>query len=171
MNTNTTHSHVRAGIFESPEEVENLLPKLRAAGFGADQISVFTSNTEFQERFKPYLDENFQLPEDQNRMQKAGEVGLGLGGAAALVTLATTAGTSIFAIGAFSGIAVLGTFVALMLSRGVKEEAADFYEQEIQAGQILVTVESHGEDASQLLTRADEIFSQHGAKTFDLEED
>jgi len=164
-----SQKHVRAGIFESPDKVEEVLPKLRAAGFGVDQISIFTSDPELQERFRPYLDESVEESENDSKMSTVGKASLGLGGAAAIATMVTSAGTSIFVIGAFSGIAVLGTFVALMLSRGVKKETADFYEQEIQAGRILVVVGADDNDSDDQLARAEETLLQHGASSFELQ--
>jgi len=169
MNDNSQTQSIAAGVFEDSDRVSKLIPKLRALGIKAEEISIFSTNEQDQERFAPYLDESLQTEED-SRLSTAGKAGLGLGGATALATLATSAGTSIFVIGAFSGFAILGTFIALMMSRGVEKEAADFFEQELQAGRILVAVEVSGDDAEQRLQQAEETISNAGGRSFELPE-
>jgi hypothetical protein len=55
-----------------------------------------------------------------------------------------------------------------MLTRGVEKEAADFYDQELRRGQILVVVERHGSGPS--LDDADRAMREAGAVPFSLRE-
>ena len=74
----------------------------------------------------------------------------------------------IVAAGAIVGTGVTGSFIGAMLTRGVEKEAADFYDQELRRGQILVVVEDktdhpHFDDADRVLREA-------GAVPFSLRE-
>jgi len=91
----------------------------------------------------------------------AGATALGLGGAALLTGLLTSAGTAVFVIGAFAGIAAIGTFVSLMLTRGAEKELADYYDQAVVQGKILVAVETDDPARQELV---DEIFERHGVR-------
>jgi hypothetical protein len=55
-----------------------------------------------------------------------------------------------------------------MLTRGVEKEAADFYDQQLRRGQILVVVEQH--KVSPSLDDADRAMREAGAVPFTLRE-
>ena len=63
-----------------------------------------------------------------------------------------------------------GGLVGAMMSRGFDKEVANFYDQALQRGQILVSVEEEGPDAQQRLALAEEIFAGAGAETLSLPE-
>jgi hypothetical protein len=72
-------------------------------------------------------------------------------------------------IAAWAG-GVLGGFVGAMMTRGVEKEAANFYEQALRKGEILVVAEAHGERATQSLAKAEEALAKAGAKPLPLPE-
>jgi len=57
-----------------------------------------------------------------------------------------------------------GSFLGAMTSRGVDDEAADFYEQAVEKGKLLVVAEDHSEEANAKLRIAEEILSESGKK-------
>ena len=166
-----TDAPIRAGIFGDPDHVEEALNLLRDNGFSSEEISVVTTVATHQKRFATYLEPSRSNGNaESKRLTRVGAASLGLGGAAALTTLITTGGASVFVIGAFSGVALLGTFVALMMTRGLEKETADFFDQELDKGNILVAVEVHEGEIEQRLHRAEEILQQSGSQPISLEE-
>lgn len=162
---------IKAGIFSDPDHVEDALKELNENGFSSAETTVVTTVDEHQERFSSFLGQSHAGSDVENKtLARAGAAGLGLGGAAALTTLITTGGASVFVIGAFSGIALVGTFVALMMTRGIEKETADFFDQELDKGNILVAVEVRGDDAAQRLQLAEEILQDAGSKPISLPE-
>ncbi len=93
-----------------------------------------------------------------------------LGGLTAVAGFATTGGIGLLAAGgvaAWSG-AVAGGLIGAMLTRGVERELADFYDQEVTRGKILVAVEEARNHVSPPLDVTDEIFQHAGAVPMQL---
>ena len=65
---------------------------------------------------------------------------------------------------------LVGSFLGAMATRGVEKEAANFYDQAIQSGKLLVVVEDHGEGAADRLLEAERLFAQAGAEPLPLRE-
>ncbi|MDQ3331067.1 MAG: hypothetical protein M3552_10495, partial [Planctomycetota bacterium] len=95
-----------------------------------------------------------------------GAIGLSLGGLAALTGIVATGGVGLAAAGAMLGAGVTGSFIGAMLTRGVEKEAADFYDQQLRRGQILIVVEQHGDRPA--LDDADRAMRDAGAIPFSL---
>jgi hypothetical protein len=91
---------------------------------------------------------------------------MSLGGLFALTGLVATGGVGLAVAGAMLGAGVTGSFIGAMLTRGVEKEAADFYDQQLRRGQILVVVDRHGVSPS--LDDADRIMREAGAVPFSL---
>ena len=66
--------------------------------------------------------------------------------------------------------AVWGGFIGAMMTRGIEKEAANYYDQEVQAGKLLVTVEQCQPDAHPSLDDAERILAQAGAQPVPLTE-
>jgi len=100
-----------------------------------------------------------------------GAIGSALGGLA-FVGLATVSGLGIVAAGALLpaviGGGTAGSFVGAMTSRGVEPEAADFYDQSLERGRLLVVVEEHGDASTEDLAVAEKIFAENGATPIPL---
>ena len=90
----------------------------------------------------------------------AGAMGLAIGG----VPLVVAGG-----IGLMAG-AVWGGFIGAMTTRGIEKEAANFYDQAVQDGKLLVTVEDTGARGTAHLTEAEAILSAAGAEPLPLAE-
>jgi hypothetical protein len=74
-----------------------------------------------------------------------------------------------FGAGMMTG-GLLGGFLGAMLTRGVEKEVANFYDQEVTDGNLLVAVECHRPDAEVLLAGAEHILSEAGAEPLPLPE-
>jgi hypothetical protein len=163
---------LRAGVFATVAEADRAVDELLAAGFGKDQITVVCSTKAVQQHFKPF---EHQDPAGQHTPAYAmtgGAIGATLGGLAAVAGAVTVGGAALLVAG---GLAlwtggVVGSLVGAMMSRGVEKELANFYDQEVTRGNILVAVEVKDPTQQALLARADEIFAGHGTNPLPLRE-
>ena len=62
------------------------------------------------------------------------------------------------------GPAVAGGLIGAMMSRGVEGELANYYNQAVSLGKILVAVTEHGEQMSPRLQRAAQALAEAGAE-------
>ena len=65
---------------------------------------------------------------------------------------------------------VAGGLVGAMMTRGVEKELANFYQQSVVEGQILVAAEDHGPNRQQSLAEAAKILAEAGAKPLAMRE-
>lgn len=148
------------GVFDQIEAAAHAVKELGRAGFRADQISVLCSDDAKSKYFAEFEHEQPAGAQTDQALTLAGLGGLGLGGALLASSLLTSTGVGIVVAGGLACVALSGTFVALMVTRGSEKELADFYDQALIQGQILVGVET---DDELLAERADAIFQQAGA--------
>lgn len=151
---------IRLTVCDTIEEARRLVQDLQQHGFTADEISVVCSQEVCERQFAEFIHERPAGSQVGTALSKAGASALGLGAAAVLAGLVTSAGTAIVAIGAFAGLAIAGTFVSLMMTRGAEKELADYYDQAITHGKIIVAVET---DDIKRQTRADAILDREGS--------
>jgi len=157
--TEQRHRPIHMAIYDDVPTAAAVVVELHGAGFTQEEISVLCSDEHRERLFQDYVHEQPAGSHSEEALNGAGIAAVGLGSAAVLTGLLTSAGTAIFAIGAFAGVAALGTFVSLMLTRGAEKELADFYDQAVTEGKILVAVET---DDPKRQEQADVIFRQHG---------
>lgn len=161
---------LRAGVFSTVEAAEHAVGKLLAAGFTAREISVLCSD--------PAKERHFRLFEHQEPAgtfvpgaAAAGTaIGVAIGGLAVVAGLATGAGVIVLAAG---GLAlwtggVVGGLIGMMMTRGVERELANFYDQALTAGKLLVAVDIHNEP--ERLKLAEQILAEAGAEPIALPE-
>ena len=168
--TNAVEKPFRAGIFESTDAAETAVKRLRDLGFTNEEIAVLCSDESVQRHF-PGLEPPHVTPNDAANAAIAGSMtGAVLGGLAG-VAAATVTGWPLFIIGpGVLGGALGGSFVGAMSTRGVEKEIADFYDQSLTAGQLLVAVEYYGSDADEKLAQAEKVLQDAGAKPLALTE-
>lgn len=133
---------IHAAVFDTVSETRAVVERLRAAGIPTDEISVLCSDDAKERYFREYEHEEPAGAHASEAVSTGGAIGLGLGGAAVLTGLVTAGGTAIFAVGAFAGLAIAGTFASLMMTRGAEKELSDYYDQALSRGKLLVAVES-----------------------------
>jgi hypothetical protein len=162
---------VRVAVFDQVYKAEQAVEALLLEGFEKDQISVICSDPAKERHFKEFEAE--QAGEAAPRRAAVGGViGATLGGLAAAAALVTSGGVAVVAAGhlvasqAMGGIA--GGFIGAMTSRGVDKEAAEYYEQSIEKGKILVVAEDKSDQGPKKLRAAEKQFEQAGAEPVSL---
>lgn len=160
---------VKAAVFETTQAATLAVRELRKAGFSSDQISVICSRDHAHDHFG---DCHLEATHDQTdaTLSSGTIAAMGLGSAVVATAVVLSGGGALVAIGAFAGLALAGTLAAVFSSRGVGKETADFHEQALQSGNLLVAVEVHSDDAELWLERAEEVFREAGAVPVSLAE-
>jgi hypothetical protein len=172
MESTTAELTMRIGVFSSLEAADKAVHGLLEAGFTRSEISVICSDATWQRHFREF---EHQQPAGKNTPLAAtlgGAIGAALGGLTAVAAGAATGGLALVAAGgaaAWTG-GILGGFLGAMMTRGVERELADFYDQAVRKGKILVAAEAHGPRAPAQLARASEILAQAGAEPMPLQE-
>lgn len=163
---------VRAGVFNDIETAHAAVEMLKENGFPDEEITVICSDETKESYFRRY---EHQKPAGANTPVAAtagGAIGASiLGLTVAAVGVATGNVPLIFAggAGAWTG-AVWGGFIGAMMTRGFEKEAADYYDQAVVSGKIMISVEHHGPQAAARLEQAEHLLHAAGAETVSLPE-
>ena len=175
----TTQSHaateqrpIRVGVFSTVAGADRVIAAFLADGFHHDQISVLCSDPAREAHFSEFEHEQPAGTHTPAAAAAGSVIGAVIGGLAAVAGLVTTGGMAVLASGgiaAWSG-SVVGGLIGAMMTRGVEKELADFYDQALTAGKILVAVEAHGPHAAERLIDAERIIAQSGAEPVALPE-
>ena len=163
---------VRAGVFRGRRAAHAAVDALLAAGFQREQITVVCSDATKEREFRDF---EHQQPAGANTPAAAiagSSIGAAVGGLAAGAAGIAAGGVPLLVVGGAGLLTggVLGGFLGAMLTRGVEKEAANFYDQAVSSGRILVTVEQQGKDAPTALARAEQILATAGAEPLPLTE-
>lgn len=153
---------VRVGVFGSVAAADAAVHGLAEAGFDRAHISVVCSDETKEHFFREYEHEKPAGTKTPGTALKGGIAGAIVGGLFTAIGLVATGGLGLVVIGPlFVGHgAAFGTFIGAMMSRGVEREVANFYDQALRRGQILVAGES---DDPEMLLRAERVFEEAGA--------
>jgi hypothetical protein len=172
MSSTSTELTMRIGVFSTLPAADNAVRELLAAGFSRAEISVICSDETWQRHFREF---QHQQPAGKNTPLAAavgGAIGATLGGLTAVAAGAASGGLALVAAGgaaAWTG-GILGGFLGAMMTRGVERELADYYDQAVTQGKILVAAEAHGASAGRRLAQAAEVLAQAGAEPMPLQE-
>jgi hypothetical protein len=163
---------VRAGVYADVVAARRAVSLLQAAGFGSDQITVVCSDESKERHFESF---RHQEPAGKNSPAVAaagGATGATVGGIATGALGLAVGGPALVVLGGAGLItgAVVGTFLGAMLSRGTEKEAADFYDQAVERGKLLVVVEIHQPGADERLAVAERLLADAGAEPLPLPE-
>ena len=163
---------LRVGVFDTPEKVDKVVEQLLEEGYIRDQVAVICSEEAVREHFpKDIAEEPSGDEHTKERMLTGSGIGAALGGLTALLGIATAGGALVFTVGGILASTVtggvLGGFIGLMSSRGVESNAADFYDQAVTEGKILVAVEDH--DVGRL-RRVEQVFEKAGSHPIPMRE-
>lgn len=162
---------IRAGVFTTLTGTRRAIRELLEVGFTKDEITVVCSDEAKERHFREF---EHQKPAG-SRTPLAAAAGSALGASLGGIALAAgfaTGGVPLIVIGS-AGLmtgTLLGGFLGAMLTRGVEKEIANFYDQEVSRGNLLVAVECHRPTSDVLLTKAEAILSQAGAEPLPLPE-
>jgi hypothetical protein len=161
----------RAGVFSNVKSAERAIRGLLDSSFTKDQITVLCSDEARERHFREFEHEH---PAGSDAVQAASTgslIGATLGG---LTTagLATAAGVSVLFAGPsfLIGGAVAGGLIGAMTTRGEERSIADYYDQAVTRGRILVAVEDHSPENADRLATAERIFKEAGAEPVPLVE-
>ncbi|MFN0242200.1 MAG: hypothetical protein ACKVWV_04845 [Planctomycetota bacterium] len=164
---------VRVGVYRSIKAADAAVDRLVLAGFAKDHITVICPRCDPEH----FSDVEQDKPAGANTPSAAisgGAIGALFGGAVAVASVAATGGTSLLLFGPlFAGIgggAVAGGLIGAMMTRGFEREVADFYDQAVQKGKVLVAVEDKSDQSDERLARAEEILASAGAEPIALTE-
>jgi hypothetical protein len=159
-------------VFSTIAGAEAAVARLLLESFTREEISVVCSDETKERYFREF---EHQTPSGKNTPLAAamgGAIGATVGGLSA-VAAGVASGTpeQAFTIGAATWTGgILGGFVGAMLTRGGEHELADYYDQAVVQGKILVGVDVHGDKAEARRGRAAEILASAGAEPLPLEE-
>jgi hypothetical protein len=164
---------VRVGVFDSLAAADLAVQRLIDAGFERDHITVICPTCSVDQ----YRDVDREPPAGARTPVAAasgGAIGAVLGGLVALAGVTATGGMGLLAAGPLllgaGGGGVAGGLIGAMMTRGVEKEVADFYDQALERGQILVAVEEESENAPERLALAETIIGSAGADPLALRE-
>jgi hypothetical protein len=166
MQGNRTDKPVRVGVFSTVPRADRAVKHLLAAGFSKDELAVICSD-KYKEQF--FRDVPTPEPAGSHTAEgivAGGIVGATVGGLVLAVTTLVTGGAALLVAGPalIGGGAITGSFTGAMVARGLEPDFADYYDQAVQLGKILVAVEVHGEDSAARLAQADRILAEAGAE-------
>lgn len=164
----TSKHTVEVGVFESYQAAERAVSALTEAGFPPDAISVVCPTCSAQQF--PTTEKVEPAGSHTPAAATAGGViGSLLGGLTAAAGIVATGGMGLLVVGPLLGAAaaggVTGAFLGAMLTRGFEPEIADFYDQALHKGQILVAADTTRGPGARA---AEQALAQSGALPFAL---
>jgi len=161
---------VRATIVPDVETADRLIDRLAEAGFTVAEISVLCSDEVKEAHFRRFEHEDPAGDHSAEAAVAGGVGGLLVAGAVGAIG-AATGGLAVIGAAAVAGAGgVFGSLIGAMLTRGSEGELADFYDQAVREGQLLLGVEVHGDDAAARLATAEEVFATEGLQSVPLED-
>ncbi|NNJ27139.1 hypothetical protein [Alienimonas chondri] len=159
---------VRAAVVAEVEAADRLIDRLAEAGFTVAEISVLCSDEVKEAHFRRFEHEDPAGDFTPQAIASGGVTGLLVAGAVAAVG-AATGGLAVIGAAAVAGAGgISGSFLGAMLTRGNEGELADFYDQAVREGQILIGVEVHGPRSAARLAKVEEIFAAEGVRSLSL---
>jgi outer membrane lipoprotein SlyB len=163
---------VRIGVFADMSAADAAVARLHAAGFEKERITVVCSPSCPHVEFGDHQDKPPAGTSTPKAAASGGAIGALLGGFTSVAGAMIGGGTGLLVAGPLvlgvGGGALAGAFIGAMLSRGVETEATDFYDQAVQEGKVLVSVETIEENREQRLSDAERILREAGAEPHPL---
>ena len=160
----------RAAVFDTVAQAENVVARLRDSGFTKDQITVICSDEAKERHFQEYEHQDAAGHHTETGVTAGSAIGATLGGFAALVGVTASGGIGLVAAGGLLALGITGPFVGAMMTRGLEKEVADYYDQAVVSGKILVAVEDQTERRADALRIAERVFAEAGAEPVALTE-
>ncbi|HEV2971271.1 MAG TPA: hypothetical protein VGY55_14950 [Pirellulales bacterium] len=168
-----TEAPLRVGVFSELADADQAVEQLLAAGFTREQITVICSDEIRQRHFRQFEHQDPAGKHTPAAAAAGSAIGaLLMGGTTVVATTLAIGGAPVFIMGALAAWAggVVGGLVGAMMTRGVEHELADYYDQAVAEGKILVAVDEHGPTAKGHLSKAEQILTEAGALPFAMRE-
>ena len=169
MATKNTEHRVEAGVFATVEDATRAVRGLLESGFTKDQITVVCSDETKERYFREFEHQEPAGTHTPTAAIAGGTIGALLGGLSVIAAGIGTGSLAIWAAGPITAWAggVGGSLVGAMMTRGVEKELANFYQQAVVGGQILVAAET---EDPRSLREAARVLAEAGAKPLTLPE-
>jgi hypothetical protein len=166
-------NRLEVGIFATVEGAKRAVANLLDAGFTKEQITVICSDETKERYFHEFEHQEPAGTHVPAATITGGTIGALVGGLSVIASAVATGSLSLWAAGPISAWAggVAGGLVGAMMTRGVEKELADFYQQAVIEGQILVAAEvTDPAQQHPSLSDAARILAEAGAKPLNLPE-
>jgi hypothetical protein len=169
----TEETPLRAGVFATVQEADRAVHRLLDAGFTVEQITVLCSDVVKEKLFQDFEHQDVAGANVPAATVAGGTIGAILGGVTIILATAATGGAALLASGglaAWTG-GVVGALMGAMSTRGGEKELANFYNQAVLEGKLLVAVQDDDQDPlrhRQRLTLAEQIITAAGAQPIAL---
>lgn len=172
METTRKKRPIEVGVFDSVDAARTAVLRLLESGFSREQISVVCSDETKERYFREFEHQQPAGTTTPTTTIIGGTIGAAIGGLAVVGSAIATGSLALWAAGpifAWTG-GVAGGLVGAMMSRGVEKELANFYQQAVVEGRILIAAEDEGPNQQQTLPKAAQIFADGGAQPLPLPE-
>jgi hypothetical protein len=171
-NAEPQNATFEAGVFSDVEDATRAVHNLLAAGFTTEHITVVCSDETKERHFREFEHQDPAGTHTTTAAVVGGTIGAAVGGLSVIAAAVATGGVALWAAGPITAWAggVAGGLVGAMMTRGVEKELANFYQQAVIEGQILVAAEDPGPGRRASLRRAAKILADAGAKPVPLPE-
>lgn len=168
----TTNREVEVGIFESVEQAEAAVRKLLEAAFSKEEITVICSDQNKEQYFREFEHQEPAGAYASESILTGMAVGALLGAIPVVGAAIATGSLVLWVAGpaAAGALGVAGGIVGAMSTRGWEKELANYYQQAVTDGAILVAAEASGLNKAEALSRAENVLRQLGAKPLPLPE-
>jgi len=168
----THYRPIRAAVFTTVDAARSAVSRLLLVGFTKNHITVICSDDTKERYFREFEHQEKAGANTPAAAATGGAIGATLGSLATGAVGIALGGVPLIVaggIGLMAG-AVWGGFIGAMMTSGIEKEAANFYDQEVQAGKLLVTVEQDDPHAHPTLDEAERILTEAGASPLPLTE-
>jgi len=169
---NLQNPALEVGVFDSVDDARRAVRGLIDAGFSKEQVTVVCSDETKERYFREFEHQDPAGTYTPAAAIAGGTIGALLGGLTVVASAIATGSLALWAAGPITAWAggVAGGLVGAMMTRGVEKELANFYQQSVIEGQILVAAEDHGPGGAQMLAKAATILAESGAKPLPMQE-
>ena len=170
----TQDIYFEAATFATVDDARQAVRGLLRAGFNADQITVVCSDETKERHFREFEHEQLAGSNTPTAAAVGGTIGAALGGLSVIASTPATGTLALWIAGPIAALAgagaVFGSLVGAMMTRGVERELADFYQQAVIDGRILVAAEHSGPHHARRLAEAAQVLAEAGAQPLPLRE-
>jgi hypothetical protein len=163
---------IRVGVFSSIRDADQAVHGLLNLGYTKEQITVVCSEEWKAAHFRDYHHEDPSGAHTPAAAAVGGAIGAVLGGMTAVIGTVATGGIGLLAAGGVSAWAggIVGGLIGAMTTRGVEKELADYYDQAVVRGKILVAAEDRNPAGAARLAQAARVLEEAGAEPLSLRE-
>lgn len=168
----TEERPIEVGIFKTVDAARHAVYWLLAAGFTRDQITVICSDQTKEQYFREFEHQEPAGTFTPLAAAAGGTIGAVVGALTVVASAAATGSIALLAAGPISAWAggVAGGLVGAMMTRGVEKELANYYQQAVVQGRILVAAEDEGPNNERSLAKAAQVLAEAGAEPLPMRE-